>query len=70
MNLYDEIDWEARQDLWDKYYKPDTDDWGRPTSESPMRGYTVCQRCSNLVEETWKHLDWHEKLEPGEDWKR
>lgn len=69
MNLYDEIDWEARNDLWAKYYKADTNDWGIPTKVSPLRGMEVCYRCGALVEDTWKHLDWHEKLEPG-DWTR
>lgn len=63
------MDWEARQALWDKYYKPNTNDWGIATRESPVRGVEVCQRCSALVDDTWVHLDWHTDLQ-GEDWER
>lgn len=63
------IDWEARQERWDKYYKPDTDDWGREKELPPLRGTATCYRCGALVVDTWKHLDWHTKLE-GEDWER
>jgi hypothetical protein len=61
--------YETRLAEWDKYYKPDTDDWGRDTKESPIRGVSICYRCGTLVEDTWKHLDWHTELQ-GEDWKR
>lgn len=63
------IDWDARSELWDKYFEPDTNDWGIPTKESPVRGVAVCQRCSALVDDTWKHINWHTETQ-GEDWER